>query len=739
MNTLISKLGESMSRFLFIKLLQCTILIAVLSTVGFAQESSVNYNQVYRFPASVGAEVQLLSPLVLFGTDYRGEFSIVDVSLLGRFPLGGAPVLQPLVRLGFVATKAEYGAGNELLHRFDNSRIYLTAGLGYLHKFNKQFEVGGDIEAGGGLSLFPKLDSMSENPSGSWDYQVSLGGRLVFNPSYNLSLNFHPTLRYNRSFSPLVRFNGFSFGLGFSLDYRTGTDPDDPKTQIESIDFSNPRIDNIFAAMQSYYVKNSIGDITMTNTEKYPLTNLEVSFFQPGYMNIATEVASFEELGPGESKTVPLIASFDQSIFSLEGITPLTGEVRVDYTLRSRKASQTTPVVYDLYDKNSLTWDDDRKVAAFITSGDSALANYNSFLRQTTKDMVNLGYSEAVQTAIQVFYGLTELGSVYQKDPTLSYEDAKGNINFVDTVNLPRETLVKLAGDCDDLTVLFNAMLESMGIPTGFITAPGHIYSIFSTGVPARDYRLVHPEKDMTVAINGILWVPLEITYIGEDDFLSAWRSGAEEFHLYVDTDSLGLYFTNEAQQVYRPVGFQESDLGLQYGDRTRIFTDFTNDLGRVTNLVMDSFESDAEIRGDKSSYNTYGIVSARLGAFDRAEEAFNNALVRDRNYISPKVNLANVYYLREEYQNALRLFHDAERVFEDNGDNSSSEYARILLNIARTYYELENFDLAAEYSRILARINPTMAARFDYLGVTEDDKSAELLEPTGAQYLEEN
>jgi len=726
-------------RSLPIRTLQFLALLTALSGPSFAQESSINYNQVYRFPASAGVEIQFVSPLILFGTDYGGKFSILDISLLGRFPLKKAPVLQPLVRAGFVATKAQYGAGNEALLRFDNTRIYLAAGLGYLHKFNKQFEAGGDVEVGGGLSLFPKLDAYSDRASGAWDYQVSLGGRLVFNPSYNLSLNIHPNVRYTRTFSPLTRFDGFSLGVGLTLDYRVGVDPDNPQAQIESIKFSNPRIDNLFAAMQSYYVKNPIGEITLTNTEKYPLTDLEVSFFQPGYMNIATAVASFEELASGESKNVPLIASFDRNIFSLEGITPLTGEVKVDYKLRSRKASQTTPIVYDLYDKNSLTWDDDRKVAAFITSGDSALANYNSFLRQATKDAVNPGYNEAVQTAIQIFYGLTELGSVYQIDPTLSYEDAKGNISFVDTVNLPRETLIKLAGDCDDLTVLFNAMLESSGIPTGFITAPGHIYSIFSTGVPARDYRLVHPDKNMTVPINGILWAPLEITYIGEDDFLSAWKSGAEEFHQYVDSNLLGLYFTSEAQQVYRPVGFQERDLGLQYGDRTRIFTDFRNDLTRVTNLIMDSFEKDAETRGDKTSYNTYGIVSARFEAFDRAERAFSNALAQDRNYISPKVNLGNVRFLREEYQNALRLFHDAERVFENNGDTSSSEYARLLLNIARTYYRLENFDLAAEYSQTLAGINPAMAARFDYLGVTEDDRSAELLEPSGAQYLEEN
>ena len=711
------------------------ILISLCPIGAQDSENLIDYNRVYRSPLSIGVEAQFSTPMAMFGTDYQGDFSLLDVSALGRISLNRIPQLQPLTRLGLTMMDSTDTAAA----KFRNTRFYMAGGLGYTHKFSKQLEAGADLELGVGYSVFPELDPVGHTSYGAWHFQASLGGRAAFNPSYNFSIDLHPSLRYFRSFSPLERFNGFTLNLGLSAHYRFGTDPDDPEAEIKSIQFREPRIDDMFAAMQSYYVNNPFGEVTIVNTEKYPLTGLEVTFYQPGYMNIPATISELETLEPGESVTVPVTAAYDRGIFDLEGVTPLTGEIAVNYTLRTRSATQSIPVNYDLYDKNSMTWNDDRKVAAFITSGDSALANFMSYLKSTTRDVVNPGYSEAVQTAIQAFYGLTEIGCVYQRDPTLSYEDAKGNTLMVDSVNLPRETLSKLTGDCDDLTVLFNSVMESSGIQTAFITVPGHIYSAFNTGIPAKDYKLVHPDKSMTIAIDDSLWVPLEITFIGEDDFLTAWRAGAEEFLRFVDDgDNLGLYFTSDAQQIYRPVGFRESDLGLQYGDRTRVVADFRTEVDKVTGLIMDAYKSTAEDQGNKGSYNTYGIVCARFNALDRAEQAFNNALALDRNYISPKVNLANVYYLREEYPNALRLFHDAERILRENGNDSSSAYARIILNISRTYYEMESFDLAAEYSARLKEINPAMADRYSYLADAGGGRAADLSQSPGIQFLEE-
>ena len=688
-----------------------TLVLAILASGNShaqSADSRVNYNTAYRYPFSIGLELQFVEPMTFFGTEFGGNFNLLDIAAQARFPIPRVPSLQPLAKLGMLTVKAE---NDPLRARFNHNRFYFTVGLGYLHKFSKSLEAGIEIDAGVGYSLFQALSPTTPGFHYGLNFQASLGARVVFNPSYNISINAHPFIGFSRSLSPLERFNGYTIGLGITFDYRFGTDPDDPQAEIRSIQFDEPRVDDMFAAMQSYYIDNPVGEVTLTNTERYPLTNLTVSFFQPGYMNIATTVARIERLAPGERTTVPITASFDQNIFALEGVTPLTGEISVDYTLRTRAASQTIPVNYDLYDKNSLTWDDDRKVAAFITSGDSALANYMSYLRRVTRDFTNSGYSEAVQLAMEVYYGLAEIGTVYQLDPTIPYDAAQDDVKIIDTVNLPRETLAKLAGDCDDLMVLYNALLESAGIETGFITAPGHIYSFFSTGVPARDYRLLHPDKLMTIPIDGVLWLPVEITFIGEYDFHEAWRFGAEEFHRFIDDkDKMELFFTRESQAVFRAVGFEEQDLGLQYGDPSKIVRDFSSSLSRATREVIENHQKIAVADNSKGSWNRLGIVSARFADYSTAETAFFSSLALDRNYLPAKINLANVYVKRDEFQNALRLYHEAEDRYREAGDIESSSFARLLLNISQTYREVENFDQAARYAEMLKEINPELA-----------------------------
>jgi tetratricopeptide (TPR) repeat protein len=383
-------------------------------------------------------------------------------------------------------------------------------------------------------------------------------------------------------------------------------------------------------------------------------------------------------------------------------------------------------VSYDLYDKESLTWDDDRKVAAFITPSDSALRNYSSYIRQTCKDYTVSGFSPELQTAMQIYYALAELGVLYQRDPTSPFEAAQENPMIVDAISLPRNTLKRATGDCDDLTVLFCSLLESVGIETAFITVPGHIYAAFKTSTPSKSYKLLHPEKNMTFNIDGELWVPVEITLMGEADFLTAWRTGVEEFTAHDDNpEVLALNRTRKAQETYRPVVLTEKDLGLQYGDRTKIIKDFKGDLDKSIAMIIDDYETQAKNQGSKGSYNRLGITCAKLGEYNKAEQAFNSALTMDRNYLPPKINLGNVYFMKGEYQNALRLLHGAEKSIVDAGKTKGSSYSSVLLSISKCYYELENFDKADEYMTTLTEVDPAAAQQNSYLASGESGQRA--------------
>jgi hypothetical protein len=266
---------------------------------------------------------------------------------------------------------------------------------------------------------------------------------------------------------------------------------------------------------------------------------------------------------------VGLPASFNAEVFATEGVTPLTGEVIVAYKSRGRPAEQRQPVSYDLYDKSAIVWDDDRKIAAFVTPADSAIRNYATFIRKAAGEEELPGYPTAVQFAAQAFAALGELGTVYQPDPVTPFTVVQGGKRAVDSVNLPRETLRRGSGDCDDLSALYSSLLESVGLRTAFITTPGHIYVALDTQAPSAAFTRVHPERSLSIPYNGTLWIPVEVTLIGRRGFLEAWRQGAEEYARYEgQADKRGFHPTAAAQEVYRPVGLRETDLGLQYGSR---------------------------------------------------------------------------------------------------------------------------------------------------------------------------
>jgi len=517
------------------KVIFTLILVMFCFIYSFAQKVNLNYNEYYRFPLSVGIEYQSLSPF----SDYASTYSIFDLSANVRWPIPLKPVFQPSLRIGMMSFDNQ-----DLTEplKWDSTHWYGMIGAAYANRFQKNFEIGGELLAGMALAIFPDL-LPDEGPVSTSNLILEAGARISLNPSFNLSIDIHPNLKYLHSFSYLKDYDGFILGIGFSASYRFGEDPDAPTAIIRSLKFSESDIPDLFAAMQSYYVNNPIGSISITNSEKHDIEDLEISFYQAGFMDTPTPAASIPVLEGGKTVEIPIFASFNREVFSVEGITPLTGEIIVSYTSRGKPAEQKTSVTYDLHDKTSMVWDDDKKVAAFITPADSALRNYASFIRQSCRESTIPAYSEPMQFAVQVFHALGEIGCLYQVDPTLPFTEVQENLMVVDSISLPRNTLKNITGDCDDLTVLYCSLLETVGINTAFITIPGHIYAAYNTKVAARDFGKIHPDRKMTISIDGELWVPVEITMIGKTGFLEAWRTGIEEWTRYDNEASVRAFY----------------------------------------------------------------------------------------------------------------------------------------------------------------------------------------------------
>jgi tetratricopeptide (TPR) repeat protein len=289
--------------------------------------------------------------------------------------------------------------------------------------------------------------------------------------------------------------------------------------------------------------------------------------------------------------------------------------------------------------------------------------------------------------------------------------------------------LKRITGDCDDLTVLYNSLLETVGIQTGFITTPGHIYSVFNTKIPSRTYNDIHPDRKMTINVEGDLWVPIEITMIGKSNFLKAWREGVEEWETYEETpEKRGFFLTRDSQELYRPVGLKETDLGLQYGNKESIVQLYRQDMGELVDLIVGDYSSTAQKSGKKEDYNKLGIAYAKFAQYSRAEQALKTALRIDPNYTSALANLGNIAYLQGDYKKALTQFNEAYTVLKRGGRDSSTLATKVLLNISRTHYEIKEYNQAKEYFDFAKRINPAEAEKYAYIGGTasEDARAAE-------------
>jgi tetratricopeptide (TPR) repeat protein len=690
--------------------------VFALSFAAHAQERKPDLDEYYRFPASIGVDFQQLSPF----NDYSTDFNATELAVSACAPLPFNPSLQPFVRLG--VRNWDYVNNEDPGDRWEHRHWFGQLGLAYAHRVSREFEVGASGAAGLSEAIFPNLDKdpvTGEFSSRSNLYLLATAaGKLSLNPSFSIGIEISPSLSYQRSFTPLDRYDGFVLGLGIGAHYRFGEDPDAPQAIIRSLRTGETAIPPVYAAMQSYYVSHPIATIALTNIESFPIRDVEVAFYQEGFMDNPTPAASVAELGPGKTTEVKLLAAFNSQVFSTEGVTPLNGEIRASYVARNRPATQAFPVTYDLQDRTAITWDDDRKFAAFITQADGALRNLASYVRQAAKDSVLPGLGEPLQIAMQIYYALKELGVIYQADPTSPFGAAQANASIVDSVSLPRDTLRRGTGDCDDLTALFDALLETVGVETGYITTPGHIFPMINTKTASRDYEMVNPEQSMSIDIDGELWIPVEITFVANNEFAAAWRSGIEIYRQYDGSpDRRGVHLTRRAQEAFRPVGLRETDAGIVYPRADRLFAHVTASLGGLIDTIVASASRKAQESNNRRDFNSLGIVAAQLGRYDVAERAFNAALALDRNYTSPLINLGNLYFVQGRTQDALRNYHRAERDLGERERTGSPEYAVVLLNICRAYHKLENHDRAEEYYGLLVAADPRLAAQNTYLG----------------------
>ena len=307
--------------------------------------------------------------------------------------------------------------------------------------------------------------------------------------------------------------------------------------EVNTLDIATPLI--ITEADREYYYPlekvNQIGRIWLKNESNKEIT-VHIKLFIPEFVSKnGTEVAHSIKMKPLERISVPIQQLvLSQKALELSQSQPVQAQIRVIESGGS--AYRTSPVTFLLHDNHSVQLDDVAKLACFISSEgpatDSAIGMFiNQVLTAFQTEIDSADIPENLYVAMLLFNVLH--GVSYARDPNIPRQ--RGTI---DEIKHPHEMLESLMGqhsgdddkstfgDCDDSTVLYCSLLESVGINTALIQLPNHVLMAFNLGnISVKQAQEMGLPNDYYVTVNGQAWLPIETTFINKG-FATAWQEG---------------------------------------------------------------------------------------------------------------------------------------------------------------------------------------------------------------------
>ncbi|MBN2425589.1 MAG: outer membrane beta-barrel protein [Calditrichaceae bacterium] len=380
------------------------------------------------------------------------------------------------------------------------------------------------IQEGDMLTTDLEEEEDDEDFDGTVEYDFQTG--IYFGAGTNLlitdwaALNFD--IRYHITELKLDdKYDGFDFGMGFSFMWGK-------KREMFQVQDVKLVVTDIYPAYYQFYNTYPIALITVKNISGYPmevnvrsrLSNYSLRGHESGFINI----------DKGESKDIPVMVIFSHEIMESPANAPAVLDIEVEGRA-GQTATKSFSAQITIHSRNAWNGDTD-KLIYFVTPADETILEAS---RSVVKNL-DLGAGDQLESfkkAQALFEYLQQEGIKYQADPNIPfYQD--------DRVQYAQETLKWGSGDCDDLTVLYSSLLESLGIRTAFVDIQvlagemAHLYLLFDTGLEPDKAELISSNDKRYVIRNSgrgkkTVWIPVETTLVASG-FEQAWNHGAQSY-----------------------------------------------------------------------------------------------------------------------------------------------------------------------------------------------------------------
>ncbi len=307
----------------------------------------------------------------------------------------------------------------------------------------------------------------------------------------------------------------------FEQEFSLQADP--AKRQSPRLEFMNARMENLIPAYSQLYARQHPLSLGLKNSSKDKMEKLRAQVFIKDFMAFPEEKSVADILLPGQSMDLSLGLRLDRSALALEEDLPTVALLSLNYEVQGRSYSQSKTLPLTIYRKSSISWKDSKSLSAFITPNDSILGGFSA--AALSADGLPSLYPRAFSKAMGILSALGAHGIAYVEDPESGVSKALGKAEILDTVRLPRVTLLNKVGDCDDISALSASLLEGVGLQTAILTSPGHVYLAFCTGEAPSMAWMYSTADTFAISMEGKLWIPFESTLLSTG-FSEAWKKG---------------------------------------------------------------------------------------------------------------------------------------------------------------------------------------------------------------------
>ena len=689
-----------MKKFFFF----CTIILLVVftSVAESSQKDIIGYFAAEVTPTGMiplGSSQDLFSPTVGVNATFSWLFGSKGYA---GIEVGGRYTILPLQTKDSIWTYAAYGGPVFRIPLGSRLALMPHGGAGYYLEQSRGW---------------------NEDQSGT--YFMARGGL-----SAQIVFGEHFSLRTGASYEYYDQlYNGLSVDLFFRLgtpvrkaaSRAAETQEEGPKVELlkssGNFSISDLELVPIFPILYKYYDTTPIGTIKLTNNEETPTEKILVEFYVERYMDNPMEAGPTFTLQPGEEKQIDLFGLFTEDLMEITEGTKASALIRITYLFNGQEKSLEVTPVMTFYNRNALTWDDDRKIASFITAKDTEILRFSKNVVTWIQDAQNTALDENLQKGIAIFEAVKAFGIRYSVDPTTPFDEFSKDATAIDFLQFPRQTMLYSNGDCDDLSALYTALLESVGVETAVITTPGHIFAAFALKGTPEEARKGFSQIDNLIFKEDKAWIPVEITMF-QESFYDSWITAAKEWRENNSREQATLFPVREVWKKYQPVGYKEGG-SLSLPDRDRVLTAFKETLSSHVEREIFPQETRIEQRISRSATpykheNSLAVLYARYGLYDRAMKTIEKVMAEHKDYLPAIINAGNVYYLQKNYIEALKYYN---KVLEIDRSNTSA-----LLASARCNHELENYGTVRSAFATLQSLDPNLALRFAYLDLRGDE-----------------